>query len=114
MTVDEMINFNISDCMTQIAKETDLKIVNGVYSISCEVGLEFNKEEIKKLLLMFKPMQKELETYKKALELAAQSLFGDNCDFRHPECDDLSIYQIPCQKCIECIVNDFLKKAKED
>lgn len=72
MTVDEMINFNISDCMTQIAKETDLKIVNGVYSISCEIELEFNKEEIKRLLLMFNPIQKELATYKKAFELLAE------------------------------------------
>lgn len=72
MTVDEMINFDISNFVTQIAKEADLRIVNGVYTISQEYELEFNKEEIKKLLLMFKPLQKELETYKRALELLAE------------------------------------------
>lgn len=76
MTTDEMINFDISNFVTQIAKEADLKIVNGVYTISQEYELEFNKEEIKKLLLMFKPMQKELATYKKALGHACTRLEG--------------------------------------
>lgn len=74
MNIDEMINFHVNECITLIEKEVELKIVDGVYKISCENELEFNKEEIKKLLLMFKPMQKELEVCNKAFDIACSRL----------------------------------------
>lgn len=79
MTADEMINFHVNECVTLIEKEVELKIVDGVYTISQLNELEFNKEEIKKLLLMFKPMQKELATYKKAFELIAEDTINNLC-----------------------------------
>lgn len=110
MTVDEMINFDISNFVTQIAKEADLKIVDGVYTVSQEYELEFNKEEIKKLLLMFKPMQKELENYKKALELSCKVI--ENMDCSMPTlCDKCELHS-PC--CYLVAWEDyFLNKAKE-
>lgn len=117
MTVDEMINFDISNVVTQIAKEADLRIVNGVYAISQEYELEFNKEEIKKLLLMFKPMQKELATYKKALEMACDEIMWRECRNAYNHTNNYC--KANCETYEACAKNIewedyFLNKAKED
>lgn len=56
----------------------------------------------------------ELKVTRKALELMAESLFGSDCDHKYHECSDLRIYMHPCQKCIDCIVNDYLEEAREN
>lgn len=80
MTADEMIRFEIDKCITHIQKELEFEILDGVYTVSQENALGFNKEEIKKMLLMFKPMQKELEIYKKAFKMACRGLGYEYAD----------------------------------
>lgn len=58
--------------------------------------------------------RQELDVYKKAIELMAESLFSSECDHKYPECTDLCTYMHPCQKCIDCIVNDYLEKARKN
>ena len=59
-------------------------------------------------------VKQELDVYKKAIELMAESLFSSDCDHKYPECTDLCTYMHPCQQCIECIVNDYLEEVKKN
>lgn len=110
MTVEEMISFDISECVTILNHRIDTEIVNGIYTISQKNEIDFNEEQIKELLLMFKPMQKELATYKKALELMAASykLYRSCpvCDFKN----DCRFHELPCD---EYLVRNFLQLARE-
>lgn len=87
MRVDEIIKFETSKCFSMLNKEIETKIIDGVYTVSQKAELDFNEEEIKKMLLMFKPMQKELKVYKKALELACKKIIDctGNCPLDNVE-----------------------------
>lgn len=74
MTVEEMITFDINNCTTLFQHNIETKIVDGVYTVSQKFELGFNEDEIKNMLLMFKPMQKELNIYKKAFEQACKRI----------------------------------------
>lgn len=107
MTVEEMINFNTQECVNLLRQETEAKIINGIYTVSLKSGVELNEEEIKKMLLMFKPMQKELKIYKKALEQACNDIYYERCNACRlvDDCDD-------CNNSYD-YVNEYLQKARE-
>lgn len=44
MTVEEMINFNISECVTILNHRIDTEIINGIYTISQKNEIDFNEE----------------------------------------------------------------------
>lgn len=107
MTVEEMLNFETNKCISLLSKSIETQIIDGVYTVSQKAELDFNEEEIKKMLLMFKPMQKELRVYKKALALACEDIRYEGCKACRFE-----------DYCSECkysyvSVDEYLEKARK-